>query len=380
MSKVFKRVQYSDYLGENRAILDIYSSFVADILPSPTPTPSITPTQTPTPSITPSNTPSNTPSVTPTTTPSNTPSNTPSSTPPATPKNTPTNTTTATATPTPSITPSSTSPATPTPTPTPFLCYPIGFNVSGQTGGNAIFNGHYSLVNTDFVGKYQIESPREIECNIGEPQYALFEKDSDPTITFGIFDAGTLMWGFSSADYPNYDCNTLALSAGTFTNLYSPSFFPVVTYVKIGVLSYPIPGTYKIGVTVPLFILDYDYSNTCPTPTPTSTPTNTPSNTPTQTPTPTITDTPTQTPTNTTTATPTPTPTITDTPTQTPTPTVTDTPTATPTPTVTDTPTATPTVTPSITPSASPVITFHLQAENTDNILAENSDFIDIEN
>jgi hypothetical protein len=127
-----------------------------------------------------------------------------------------------------------------------------------------------------------------------------------------------------------------------------------------------------------------------PTPTNTTTPTNTPSNTPTQTPTasvtntptptPTITETPTQTPTNTATATPTPTPTITDTPTQTPTPTVTDTPTATPTPTVTDTPTQTPTVTPSITPSASPVITFHLQAENTDNILAENSDFIDIEN
>ena len=79
MSKVFKRVQYSDYLGENRAILDIYSSFISDVTPSPTP--NITPT--------------NTPSVTPTTT----PSNTPSSTPPATPTNTPTNTTTPSPTP-----------------------------------------------------------------------------------------------------------------------------------------------------------------------------------------------------------------------------------------------------------------------------------------
>jgi hypothetical protein len=144
MSKIFRRVQYSNYLGENRAILDIYSSFISDVSPSPTPTPSITPTKTPTPSITPSNTPSNTPSVTPTTTPSNTPSSTPPATPTNTPTNTttatptntptptvtdtptqtPTNTTTATATPTPTITdtptqtPTNTSTATPTPTPT----------------------------------------------------------------------------------------------------------------------------------------------------------------------------------------------------------------------------------------------------------------------
>ena len=184
MSKVFKRVQYSDYLGENRAILDIYSSFISDV--SPSPTPSITPTQTPTPSITPSNTPSNTPSVTPTTTPSNTPSNTPSSTPPATPTNTPTNTTTATATPTPTITdtptqtptntttatptpsitptqtPSSTIPVTPTPTPTPtqlsvnYVAAGNGTNTLGysydaliwsaSTNGNSIFTSNGNSV------------------------------------------------------------------------------------------------------------------------------------------------------------------------------------------------------------------------------------------
>ena len=52
----------------------------------------------------------------------------------------------------------------------------------------------------------------------------------------------------------------------------------------------------------------------------------------------------------------------------------------TPTPTITPTNTATPT--PTITPTPTPTtpVTFHLQAENTDNILAENNDFIDIEN
>jgi hypothetical protein len=60
MAKVFYRKQFSDYLGENRAIDDIVVRFIADgPVPSPTPTPSITPTSTltPTPSITPTLTP-----------------------------------------------------------------------------------------------------------------------------------------------------------------------------------------------------------------------------------------------------------------------------------------------------------------------------------
>jgi len=61
-------------------------------------------------------------------------------------------------------------------------------------------------------------------------------------------------------------------------------------------------------------------------------------------------------------------------PSPTPTSSVTPTPSITPTSTVTPTPTTTPTPTPSS------VVEYHLQAENTDNILAENSDFIDIEN
>jgi hypothetical protein len=139
---------------------------------------------------------------------------------------------------------------------------------------------------------------------------------------------------------------------------------------------------------------------TPPTPTPSVTPTTTPivptpsvtpTNTPSVTPTSTITPTPTETPivptpsvTPTGTPTQTPTSTITPTPTETPivpTPSVTptETPTNTPSVTPTQTPTETPTPTPTLTPTPSPVVEYHLQAENTDNILAENNDFIDID-
>lgn len=56
-SRNFYRKQFSSYLGENRAILDIHGEFI----PTPTPTPSLTPTQTPT--HTPTPTPSATPAI-----------------------------------------------------------------------------------------------------------------------------------------------------------------------------------------------------------------------------------------------------------------------------------------------------------------------------
>lgn len=70
MSKVFYRKKFSEYLGEQRALLDIYADFIPNPspTPSPTPTPSVTPSPTPTPSITPTLTP--TPSITPTISPS----------------------------------------------------------------------------------------------------------------------------------------------------------------------------------------------------------------------------------------------------------------------------------------------------------------------
>jgi hypothetical protein len=103
MGKVFLRKRFSDYLGENRAILDIVIGFTSDG-PPPTPSPtSVPPTPTPTPSVTP---------IPPT--PSITPSQTP---PPATPTNTPTCTSIPV---TPTITGTPT--GTPTPTPTNAVC------------------------------------------------------------------------------------------------------------------------------------------------------------------------------------------------------------------------------------------------------------------
>jgi hypothetical protein len=112
MSRVFIRKQFSNYLGENRAIDDIVQFYIPDggVTPTPTPvtptpTPSITPTNTltPTPSITPTNTNTPTTTTTPTVTPTNT--NTPSVTPTITP--------TKTTTPTPTLTPTPTSSSTP---------------------------------------------------------------------------------------------------------------------------------------------------------------------------------------------------------------------------------------------------------------------------
>jgi hypothetical protein len=52
MGKVFLNKQFSNYLGENRAILDTVESYVSDQV-TPTPTPSVTPTMTPTTTPTP---------------------------------------------------------------------------------------------------------------------------------------------------------------------------------------------------------------------------------------------------------------------------------------------------------------------------------------
>jgi hypothetical protein len=52
MGKIFTRKQFSNYLGEQRAILDVDTEFFADVVPTPTPSP-VTPTPTPTPSVTP---------------------------------------------------------------------------------------------------------------------------------------------------------------------------------------------------------------------------------------------------------------------------------------------------------------------------------------
>jgi len=140
MSKVFYRKKFSDYLGEQRAILDIYAQNIPN--PSPTPTPSpqpVSPTRTPTPTPTPSITPTITPtaSVTPTITPTNT----------VTPTQTKSPTPTRTATPT--VTPTN------TPSPTPDVLYQTSVVVEScdgnlYTGGIDVYvNGAPSMILPD---------------------------------------------------------------------------------------------------------------------------------------------------------------------------------------------------------------------------------------
>ena len=114
MSKVFHRKQFSNYLGEQRAIDDIIAQFIPDggITPTPTPVP-VTPT--PTPSITPTNT----PTVTTTPTLTKTPTPTPTRTPAPACDITYTELPSPTPSPTPTITPTNTSSPTPTPTASP---------------------------------------------------------------------------------------------------------------------------------------------------------------------------------------------------------------------------------------------------------------------
>jgi len=159
VGRVFLNKKFSNYLGEQRAILDIVVGFVPDpsstpvLSPTPTPTPSITPPlPTPTPTATgtpipPTTTPTQTPTSTlilpspsptqtatqtpipPTTTPTQTPTSTlipptPSITASPTPDPTPSITPSPTPNPTPSITPSPTADPTPTPTETPVPATP----------------------------------------------------------------------------------------------------------------------------------------------------------------------------------------------------------------------------------------------------------------
>ena len=140
MARNFFNKKFSDYLGEQRALLDIITQFFG-ATPTPTPTPfaSPSPTATPTPSVTSSLTPTPSATTTPTVTPTRTvtptvtpspsqtnlptPSNSvsPTVTPSPTASVTPTRSVTPspTATPTPSLTPNASPSPTPTKTPTP---------------------------------------------------------------------------------------------------------------------------------------------------------------------------------------------------------------------------------------------------------------------
>ena len=190
MSKVFLRKQFSNYLGENRALDDIIVRFEADISPSPTPTPvPVTPTPTPTPSITPSITPTNTPTPTTTKTPTPTPTRTSTPTPTRTPAPacdiTYTELPSPTPSPTPTITPTNTSSPTPTPTASPGPSFDPDaqafITATGISGGDATaintlvvslkLAGVWTLIDAayPFIGgtptsvKYNLKDPRDLD-------------------------------------------------------------------------------------------------------------------------------------------------------------------------------------------------------------------------
>jgi hypothetical protein len=136
MSRIFVRKEFSNYLGEDRALNDIVVEFIPN-----TPTPSVTATITPSPTVTSTTTPTNTPtpSVTPTLTSTNTP--------------TPTNT----------LTPTNT--VTPSPT-----LYPIPVSVTVDTNGlEPTLDGTYNFWDYARIG---ISATPSITCGAN---IALFE-------------------------------------------------------------------------------------------------------------------------------------------------------------------------------------------------------------
>jgi len=189
MSKVFLRKQFSNYLGENRALDDIVVRFIQDVSPSPTPTP-ITPTPTPTPSITPTSSPipvSPTPSITQTNTPPVSPSPTPTSSP-------------IPLTPTPTNTPSSSPIPSPTPTPTP--TEPGGYKLQAENG--------------DFL-------QAENGDNINIEHAPLFDPDAEAYLNAVILTGGTLDTTISAATNNLF----LALkSNGLYNSL--DAFYPMI--------------------------------------------------------------------------------------------------------------------------------------------------------
>lgn len=344
MSKVFYRKKFSDYLGQEMALLDIFAQNIPN--PSPTPTPSpqpVTPTQTPTPSVTPTFTP--TASITPTITPTNT------STPSVTPTNTVTPTQTKTPTPTSTVTPTIT--PTVTPSSTPDVLYQTSIVIE-SCDGNLYTGGIDVYVNgvpqTIFPDGTTSGTTGCLPLYIG----------NGDSFTYGIVYTGSYTactlpnQTYDRIDCLNFTYNGSILPGGGF-DYQERKYFngvplgpPVPKQVSINGTSTPTGCTPSmVDQWVDLSPVFYIQGGPPVSPTPTPTPSITPTETPTNTPTPSIT------------------------PTNTSTPTVT--------PTQTATSTETPTPTPTLTPTPSPVVEYHLQAENTDNILAENSDFIDIE-
>ena len=347
MPQVYTRKQFSDYLGEQRAIDDIITFFTSELLPSPTPTPSITPTITPTRTLTPTPTPTISVSVTPTLT--QTPTITPTSTLTPTPTLTPTSTITPTVTRTPTLTPTSTLTPTPsiTPTSTPAVPYQTGLLAINCIGN--IYTGGVS-VSVDGVTVPIVSTGGTI--GNGNCVNVMIRDNSTHIyqITYGSGFSGCTAPGFIYDEVRtiNFLYNPALGTFGGYTyleQLYQGGVFVTGTTKQTLIVNPPADLGYGCPTQdLDLVINFYIEGGFPPTPTPSVTPTLTP----------TISLTPTITPTTTITPSVTVTPTISLTPTITPTTTIT--PSVTVTPTISLTPTITPTIslTPTITPSSTP--------------------------
>jgi hypothetical protein len=321
--KQFLTKEFTDYLGEQRAILDIYANILPNPSPSVTPTLTRTPTQTPTNTQTPTST--TTPTQTPTSssTPTQTPTSSQTATPTATSTQTPSPTTTNTpglsATPTPTITPTNqtatpTPTLTPTPTKTPapipvsnltaqfLLQHCLGANITGDTWTLNFDGTDYSsdLTTVDSVLSFCVDHPFP---QVGNTHTAIL----------------TYLPGFTGCAVSDYNKIEYTITAfdgfiiGQYRYSVSWNLYQGATLVNSGTgkIAYdPTPAT-SYGCVV-----DIVFQSSTPnefyvdgTLTPTSTPTPTVTKTPTPTPTltPTITNTPSITPSNTATKTPTPT-------------------------------------------------------------------------
>jgi hypothetical protein len=226
MSRVFLRKQFSNYLGENRAIDDIIVRFIADG-PSPSPTP------TPTPSITPSITPSVTPSITPTNTPTRTLTPTPSITPTLT--NTPTNTQT------PSITPTKTGTPTPTPTLTPTATSipPLEYHLLAENDDN-IMTENNDYLDIDITSQYKAILDYATTLGYTLPGPAL--QGEQNAIIQGFLDAG--LWDNMDTFYVFIN-NDPTLEQFSRLNWITPSANTITTSgtTNYGISGYTFNGT-----------------------------------------------------------------------------------------------------------------------------------------
>lgn len=237
MSKVFYRKKFSDYLGEQRAIDDIYASFIPDggVTPTPTSVP-VSPTPTPTSSLTPTPTPSVTATLTPTPTNTGTPTPTPTRTPAPACDVTYTELPSPTPSPTPTITPTNTSSPTPTPTPSggPLFDPDAAAYLSAVvSAGGAVSSPMSAATNNMFLalksnGLYNkmkafypilggIEASHAINGNLNTSFNLTFNNGFTHTVSGFV---GTTLTSYAETNYvPSTEHPSNSMSMGMFTNM-----------------------------------------------------------------------------------------------------------------------------------------------------------------